>query len=158
MLSIWNCESAVEAIVASLRLDELAGLELVFQPIDVVEHARDELAGGVLQRQRDVLAAAARSHRLVSAEEESPARGLADRLRDRRKAHERRINADSCDRGSDADYAGSASRLARTGDAFVAGCLTSADADEDDGHRRPRCGRRTARRGTARRGSRRSAD
>src|SRR4029078_12716292 len=67
-------QPAVEALGTALHLDELAGVELFTEPLDAVQGTPDDLARGVLQRQRDVVAAASRADGLVGAEEESPAR------------------------------------------------------------------------------------
>ncbi len=54
--------ASVEQNQPSLRLDELAGVELVFQAVDVIKDTGNELARGVLQGSGDVVAAATRSH------------------------------------------------------------------------------------------------
>src|SRR6185436_11697198 len=67
-------QPAVEALGAALHLDELAGVELVAESLDVVQDTPDDLARGVLQRQRDVVAAASRADGLLGTEEEPPTR------------------------------------------------------------------------------------
>ena len=67
-------QPAVEALGAALHLHELAGVELVAESLDVVQDTPDDLARGVLQRQRDVVAAASRADGLLGAEEEPPTR------------------------------------------------------------------------------------
>lgn len=69
-------QPSVVEVGATLHLHELAGLELLAQPVDVVEHTRDDLAGGVGQRQRQVVTATSGPHRFVRAQEETPADGV----------------------------------------------------------------------------------
>jgi hypothetical protein len=61
--------------------DELAGLELVLEAIDVGEHLGDDLRRGVLEREKEELGSAAPgAHLFVGAEEVAPARvGFGER-------------------------------------------------------------------------------
>ena len=72
----------VEQVSARLNLDELAGVKLVLQLIHVLKHLGFDLAGDVLQHQRQVVAALAGAQFLPRAQEVTPAIRRADQFRD----------------------------------------------------------------------------